>query len=178
MRVFIGLAAILIGSTLFATSSFAHVTLAVKEAAVGADYKATFQVPHGCKGSATVELSVEIPSGLLAVKPQPKPGWKIEILTGAYDKPYHHYRSEVSDGVKSVTWSGGDLPDDYYDEFVLVGYLDNGLQPGSWLYFPTVQTCKQGTDRWTDIPDDSKSADEHRSPAPSLKLLPPAVNSN
>jgi uncharacterized protein YcnI len=178
MRLIPSLATALMGSTLFATSSFAHVTLAVKEAAVGADYKATFQVPHGCKGSATVELSVEIPGGFLAVKPQPKPGWKIEIVTGAYDKPYHHYRSEITDGVKSVTWSGGDLPDDYYDEFVLVGYLDKGLQPGSWLYFPAVQTCKQGIDRWTDIPGDTKSSGEPHSPAPALKLLPPPVNSN
>jgi uncharacterized protein YcnI len=178
MRIFVCLAATTIASTLFATSAFAHVTLAVKEAAVGTDYKAVFQVPHGCKSSATIELSVQIPSRLVAVKPQPKPGWKIEIATGEYDKPYHHFHSEVTNGVKSVTWSDGNLPDDYYDEFVLIGYLDKELQPGSWLYFPTVQTCEQGIDRWTDLPGDSLSSGKHHSPAPALKLLPPPVNSN
>ena len=117
-----------------------------------------------------------MPDGFLAVKPQPKPGWQIEIVKGPYDKPYHLHRSEVTEGVKSITWSGN-LPDDYYDEFVLIGYLDKGLQPGSQLYFPTVQTCEQGVDRWTDKPGDGKPSDEHRSPAPSLKL-PPAENAN
>lgn len=177
MRIF-GLVAVTVGLLLLPATSFAHVTFAVKEAPVGTDYKATFRVPHGCKGSATVKLSVEIPDGMVAVKPQPKPGWQIEIGKGPYGKPYHHYRSEVSEGVKSVTWSGGDLPDEYYDEFVLMGYLDKGLQPGSRLYFPTVQTCERGVDRWTGIPTDGKPSDEDRSPAPSLKLLPPVENSD
>lgn len=175
MRLILGFAAF-VGLVVLAAPSFAHVTLAVKQAPVGADYKATFRVPHGCKGSATVELSVEIPAGLVGVKPQPKPGWQIEIVKGPYSKPYHHYRSEVTEGVKSVTWSGGNLPDEYYDEFVLVGYLDRGLQPGSQLYFPTVQTCEQGVERWIEVPADDKKSSAYRSPAPSLKLLPPVEN--
>lgn len=177
MRVTFGFVAFIGGAFLTITPAFSHITLAVKEAPIGADYKAVFRVPHGCKGSATVKLSVDVPDGLLAVKPQPKSGWQIEIVKGPYDKPYHLYRSEVTEGVKSITWSGN-LPDDYYDEFVLIGYLDKGLEPGSQLYFPTVQTCEQGVDRWTDIPGDGKSSDEHRSPAPSLKLLPPTENAN
>jgi uncharacterized protein YcnI len=178
MRIALGLAAVMVGLVVLATPSFAHVTLAVKEAPVGADYKATFRVPHGCKGSATVKLSVEIPEGMVGVKPQPKPGWQIEIVKGPYAKPYHHYRSEVTEGVKSVAWSGGNLPDEYYDEFVLMGYLDKGLQPGSALYFPTVQTCEQGIERWIEIPADGKSSNDYRSPAPSLKLLPSVENSD
>ena len=178
MRILSGFAAIAAGSLLFVTPAFSHVTLAVKEAPVGANYKAVFRVPHGCKGSATIKLTIEMPAGFLAVKPQPKPGWQIEIVKGPYGKPYHHYRSEVTEGVKSVTWSGGNLPDEYYDEFVLVGFLAKGLQSGSRLYFPTVQTCEQGVDRWIEIPADGKSSDEYRSPAPSLKLLPPVENSD
>ena len=177
MRILILVAATL-GVLLLPAPSFAHVTLAVKAAPVAADYKATFRVPHGCKGSATVKLSVEMPDGFVAVKPQPKPGWQIDIVNGPYDKPYHHYRSEVTEGVKSITWSGGRLPDDYYDEFVLVGYLDQELQAGSTLYFPTVQTCEQGVDRWIDIPAAGKPSSEYRSPAPSLKLLPRIENSD
>jgi periplasmic copper chaperone A len=150
----------------------------VREAPVGADYKAVFRVPHGCKGSATVKLSVQIPDGVVAGKPQPKPGWRIEIVKGRYDKPYHHYHSEVTEGVKSVTWSGGNLPDDNYDEFVLIGHLDEGLSPGSRLYFPTVQTCEQGVDRWVDTPGDGPLSGDHQSPAPSLKLLPAVGNAD
>jgi uncharacterized protein YcnI len=115
-----------------------------------------------------VKLNVEIPDGMVGVKPQPKPGWQIEIARGPYGKPYHHYRSEVTEGVKSVTWFGGNLPDDYYDEFVLIGYLDKGLQPGSWLYFPVVQSCEQRVERWVEMPTAGASSHDYRSPAPSL----------
>jgi periplasmic copper chaperone A len=176
MRILFSIAAFAGGTLILITPALSHVTLAVKEAPVGADYKAVFRVPHGCKGSATVKLNVEMPNGIVAVKPQPKPGWQIQIVKGPYDKPYRLYHSEVTEGVKSVTWAGGKLPDDYYDEFVLVGHLDGGLQPGSRLYFPTVQTCEQGVERWVEIPDGSHSSDQRRFPAPFLKLLPAVEN--
>lgn len=169
---------VFIGISLLSTPSFAHVTLAVTEAPVGTEYKAIFRVPHGCKGSATIKLSVEIPNGVIGVKPQPKAGWQIEIVKGPYDKPYHQFRSEVTEGVKSVTWSGGSLPDAYYDEFVFIGHLDKGLQANSKLYFPTVQTCERGVDSWVEIPSDGKPVSDYRSPAPSLKLLPAVESPN
>jgi periplasmic copper chaperone A len=172
MRVLLSVAAIVGGALLGVTPAFAHVTLAVKQAPVGADYKAVFRVPHGCKGSATIKLSVQMPDGIVAVKPEPKPGWQIEIAKGPYAKPYHLYHALVNEGVKSVTWYGGKLPDDYYDEFVLVGHLDGGLQPGSRLYFPAVQTCEQGVESWVEIPDDSHSSARPQFPAPFLQLLP------
>ena len=64
------------GYCLLATAALAHVTLATKETPVGAEYKAVFRVGHGCKGSPTVKLSVEVPSGVVAVKPQPNRGGK------------------------------------------------------------------------------------------------------
>jgi uncharacterized protein YcnI len=165
--------AVIGGSGLLGTTAFAHVTLAIKEAPVGAEYKAIFRVPHGCKGSATVKLSVEVPAGMIAAKPQPKSGWQIEIAKGADDRPDH--RSAVSEVVKAVTWSGGNLPDDYYDEFVLSGRIDKALEPGTTLYFPVTQTCEQGIERWFDIPAAGEAARDHRSPAPSVKLLPAAA---
>jgi periplasmic copper chaperone A len=174
-RILLFFAVIAGAALLFIDPASSHVTLATKEAPVGAEYKAVFRVPHGCKGSATITLSVEMPDGMIAVKPQPKPGWQIEIVKGTYDKPYHLYRSEVTAGVKSVTWFGGKLPDDYYDEFALIGHLDKGLQPGSRLYFPIVQTCEQGVDRWVEIPDDGHSSERRRFPAPFVHLLPAAA---
>lgn len=103
MRMLLAFAATTGGALLLVTAASSHVTLAVKDAPVGTDYKAVFRVPHGCKGSATIKLSVEMPAGMVGVKPQPKPGWQIEIVKGAYDKPYYLYHSEVKGGVKSVT---------------------------------------------------------------------------
>jgi periplasmic copper chaperone A len=161
---------------LLMTAAFAHVTLATKEAPVGAEYKAIFRVPHGCKGSGTIKLSVELPVGVIGVKPQPKPGWQIEIAKGVDDHPDH--RSAVSEVVKAITWSGGNLPDDYYDEFVLSGRIDKALEPGTTLYFPVTQTCEQGIERWIEIPAAGKASRDYRSPAPSVKLLPAAAKSS
>lgn len=164
------LAAVVGGSSLLATTAFAHVTIATKEVPVGADYKAIFRVPHGCNGSATVKLSVEVPAGVIGVKPQPKPGWRIEIVKGPGDHP--DQRAAVSEVVKSVTWSGGNLPDDYYDEFVLSSRIDKALEPGATLYFPVTQICEQGIERWNEIPAAGKTTRDYKFPAPAVKLLP------
>jgi uncharacterized protein YcnI len=168
-------AALLLAGTSFAS---AHITLEKQEAAIGSGYKAVLRVPHGCKGSATVSLSVQIPAGVIAVKPQPKPGWRIDIGRGKYDQPYDYYGSKVGEGVRTITWSDGRLPDDYYDEFVFNSYLTKGLEAGGTLYFPVVQTCEEGVERWIEIPAAGKNADDYESPAPALKLLAPQGDSD
>jgi uncharacterized protein YcnI len=152
--------------------SFAHVTLEAQEASVGGAYKAVLRVPHGCSGSATTRIRVQIPEGVIAVKPMPKPGWTLETTKGKFAKAYDYYGTPTSDGVKEVSWSGGKLPDEYYDEFVFRGYLTSDLKPGATLYFPVVQECETGVDRWIEVPADGKSADDYESPAPGVRLVP------
>ncbi|WP_088342972.1 MULTISPECIES: DUF1775 domain-containing protein [Rhodomicrobium] len=153
--------------------ALAHVTLEAKEAPVASGYKAVFRVPHGCKGAATVKLRVQIPEGVIAVKPMPKPGWSLETVKGKYAKSYPYYHGvTLSEGVKEVVWSGGKLPDDYYDEFVMQTSLTADLAPETVLYFPVVQECEQGVERWIEIPEAGKSAADYEKPAPGVKLLP------
>lgn len=157
-----------------APAALAHVTLQTAQAQVGSGYKAVFQVPHGCKGSATIKLSVQIPPGVIAVKPQPKPGWKVETTTGKYDQSYDFFHgAKLEEGVKTVTWSEGSLSDGHYDEFVFSSYLAPSLKPGDKLFFPTVQSCEQGVERWIEIPAAGKSARDYGNPAPALELLAP-----
>ncbi|MGE0766645.1 MAG: YcnI family protein [Hyphomicrobiaceae bacterium] len=156
----------------FGKVAHAHVTLAQKEAPVGSSYRATFRVPHGCDNSPTLRVRVQIPDGVVGVKPMPKPGWEIDLAKGKYDKPYAMYHGSVTEGVKEVTWSG-QLSDDYYDEFVISVYLTNDLEPGSTLYFPVVQECAKGSNRWIEIPAaDHSHAGHDKHPAPGLQLLP------
>ncbi|TXL71925.1 YcnI family protein [Vineibacter terrae] len=152
----------------------AHVSLETREAAVAGSYKAVFRVPHGCKGAATIGLRVKIPEGVIGVKPMPKPGWTLATVKGKYAGSYSYYhRSTVSEGVTEVAWSGGALPDDFYDEFVMQVYLTDSLKPGTMLYFPVVQECAGGAvDRWIEIPAEDRKADDYEAPAPGLKLLP------
>src|SRR4029079_9272850 len=101
-----------------ASPAAAHITLETKQAAVGSYYKAVFTVPHGCAGSATTKIRVQIPEGVIAVKPMPKAGWSVEAISGKYAAEYSFHGRKFSEGVKEVVWSGGKLADDHYDEFV------------------------------------------------------------
>jgi uncharacterized protein YcnI len=70
-----------------------------------------------------------------------------------------------------VAWSGGNLPDAYYDEFVLRGMLASDL-PAGMLYFPVVQECEKGVDRWIEIPEAGKTSEDYETPAPGVNVLP------
>jgi uncharacterized protein YcnI len=161
-------------AALAASSASAHITLENREATIGAPYKAVFTVPHGCAGSATIKIRVQIPEGVIAVKPMPKAGWNVEVVKGKYAADYDFHGAKLSEGVKEVVWSGGRLSDDNYDEFVISTFLTGALKPNTMLYFPTVQECEQGIGRWIDIPAEGGAAHGHdsKSPAPGVKLMP------
>ena len=151
----------------------AHVSLETKQATVGASYKAMFSVPHGCAGSPTVKIRVQIPEGVIGVKPMPKAGWSVDVVEGQYSIEYDYHGNKVSSGAKEVVWSGGKLPDHNYDEFVISTFLTDGLKPNTTLYFPVVQECEKGVSRWIEIPAEGAAhSQEGKSPAPGVKLLP------
>jgi uncharacterized protein YcnI len=156
----------------FAAAS-AHVTLEKSQAPIGAPYKAVLRVPHGCEGSATTALRIRVPDGMIAVKPMPKPGWKVETVIGKYQKSYDYFHgAKLSEGVVEISFTGGNLPDAYYDEFVFTGFIVGDLEPGTILYVPVVQECEKGINRWIEIPVAGKSSRDYPEPAPALKLLP------
>lgn len=158
--------------TIGSTAALAHVTLEKGEAPVGSTYKAVFRVPHGCEGKPTNVVRVQIPEGVIAIKPMPKPGWTLEKVKGAYVKSYDYYGTPMSEGVKEIVWSGGSLGDDEYDEFVLRGYLTPDLGVGSTLYFPVMQECPEGAaERWIEIPAEGQTSDDLELPASGIKLL-------
>ena len=135
--------------------ALAHVSASPREAVAGAYQVVRFGVGHGCPGAAaTVALRLEMPAGLGAARPQPKPGWALEIET-------------AGDTVQAVVWRGR-LPADQFDEFVVLMRLPE--QPGT-IFIPAIQTCDQGESRWTQTaPPETTPRPTH--PAPSLRLLP------
>ena len=161
--------------TLGSTAPFAHATLETQQAPINANYKAVMRTPHGCEGTATLKVRIQIPEGVISVKPQPKPGWTLETVKAKYAKPYDYYGTPMTEGVKEIIWTGK-LLDENYDEFVFRAYLTDSLKPGEMLYFPTIQECEKGVHRWIEIPAEGKKADDYKEPAPGLKLLPPMTN--
>src|SRR5581483_11956463 len=94
-------------AALLASPAGAHVLLDQdRPATVGADYKAVFVVPHGCSGSATVKLRVQIPEGVIVTQTEPKAGWSVEEIKGKFSGEYDVHGAKVSEGVKEVAWSG------------------------------------------------------------------------
>lgn len=147
--------------------AFAHVTLEVQEARIGSTYKAILRVPHGCGAEATNVVRVQIPEGFYAVKPMPKPGWTLETVTGDYEQSYDNHGTAMTEGVREIVWSGGNLPNEWYDEFVFRGTFSGELEPGPF-YFPTIQECASGEEAWIDVSGDADA----ELPAPSLELAP------
>jgi uncharacterized protein YcnI len=45
-------------------------------------------------------------------------------------------------------------------------------EPGTTIWFPIVQECEQGVNRWIEIPAEGKSADDYEEPAPGVTLTP------
>jgi uncharacterized protein YcnI len=151
----------------------AHVVLENQEAVVGSYYKAVLKVSHGCNGQATQKLIVEIPDGFRGAKPMIKTNWKITIVKGSLAKPYISHGKTISEGTTLVEWVEGNLPSEYYDEFVLVGQLTE--EPGN-LYFKVTQICQSSKLEWTQIPDQGKTIKDYSSPAVLLKVLPKEEN--
>jgi len=158
-----------VGALASVACASAHVTLETGEASVGASYKAVMRVPHGCEGSATTAIRIRIPSGVIGVKPKPKPVWQLNVVTGSYPKPFTLRGAKVTEGVTELSWSNGKLADAHYDEFIFTSVLAEELEAGKTIYFPVVQECERGVHRWIEIPKDGENSPE---PAPGLKLLP------
>lgn len=158
-------------AALIATPAFAHITLETQQAAPGAGYKAVFRVPHGCDGAATTGLRIQIPEGFIDAKPMPHAGWTIATKAGAYAKTYKLYGADVKSGVTEIDFTGGNLPDAYYDEFVVAGTLADSFKPGDVVYFPVIQECGTAAERWIELPAAGQTIDELKRPAPHLDIV-------
>lgn len=146
----------------------AHVSLEVPSAAVGSTYKAVLRIPHGCEGKATTAIKVWIPEGFINVKPMPKADWELQTVVSGYEGSYELHGNPLTEGVTEVVWSGGELPDAYYDEFVFRGTVAATVPEGTTLYFPAVQLCDGAEEAWIDV----TGAEDAEMPAPSLELGP------
>lgn len=155
---------------LAATPALAHVELQAGKAPADSSYKAVLMVPHGCAGSPTVALKVQIPDGLVGTKPMAKPGWKVSVKTAKLAQAVEIEGETITQAVKEIDWSGGSLPDSLYDEFAFVTNLPD--KPGTTLYFPAVQICAKGETHWIEVPAQGQSSDDLKAPAPSLTLGP------
>lgn len=141
----------------------AHASLEKTEAESGSYYKGVMGISHGCDGSATTQVTIEIPDGVRGVKPVPKAGWQLDIIKEQLAKPYESHGKTIVEDVRKITWYGNILEHGHYDEFVFRGQIAVGNS--SKLYFPVRQECVVGELNWDQTPDSVKTGhqghDEH-----------------
>ncbi|APG84569.1 copper metallochaperone [Sinorhizobium americanum CCGM7] len=161
------------GLTFAATAmAHAHATLEVDSTSNEKTFKAILQVPHGCDGKPTTEVQVKLPEGFVFAKPQPKPGWELEIIKGDYQKTYDNHGTKVSSGPVEIRWKGGSLPDEFYDTFVIRGKV-SGFDNETVLAFPTTQLCgAEAKVVWDQVPADGEDAHALEHPAPTVTVTP------
>ncbi len=164
LSLFLATATLLAG----AVPAHAHIVLQTQEAEIGKTFRAVLVVGHGCGDAATTAVRVQIPEGFYNVKPMLKAGWTVETVTGPYETPFENHGSTLEEGVKEISWSGGELPNDFFDEFVFRGTFGADVSTDQPFYFPVIQSCGDAEDAWIDT-----SGDHHAEfPAPSVTLSP------
>ena len=160
--------------TCSAGSVLAHASLTPGEAPNGATVRLAVTVPHGCDGAPTDTVIVRLPEGFVSAKPQAKAGWAIEITSGDYAKPYEVHGEPVTAGALEVKWSGGSLPEDQFDEFVVRGSL-LGFDQAARLPFMVTQLCGTASVAWTEVAAEGQDAHALEHPAQLLAVTPAAA---
>jgi uncharacterized protein YcnI len=150
----------------------AHVTATPSTAEAGAYTVVTFSVGHGCEGSPTTKIEIQVPESVLAVTPTRNPYYEVEKTMVDLDEPVADaHGNEVTERVGSIVYTADTpLPEGQRDTFELSFQLPDA--EGEVLTFPTVQTCQEGETGWVEVPAEGQDADELDSPAPAFEILP------
>ena len=150
----------------------AHVTIAEDTVDAGAYEILTVSLGHGCDGSATTEVAIQIPEGINAVTPTREAQYTVEKVMEELDTPItDSHGSELTERVAQVVYTATTpLPDGQRDAFELSVRIPEDAAD-STLYFPTVQTCEQGETAWVQIPEEGQDGDDLEAPAPSVDVV-------
>lgn len=113
------------------------------------------RIPHGCEGGlATDTIKIQLPADFQSVKPQFKSGWKAAV-------------SKNAAGQFEVSWSGGSLPDDQFDDF---GMSVKFPKKAGDYALPTVQYCGSSSVAWIEVAHNGQDSHSLDKPAPVVKV--------
>jgi uncharacterized protein YcnI len=149
----------------------AHVTGTPSTTAAGAYTVVTFSVGHGCEGSPTTRLEIQVPEQVTSVTPTRNPLYELEKNIEQLDEPVTDaHGNEITERVASISYTADTpLPEGQRDTFELSFQIPEDAA-GEVLAFPTVQTCEQGRTGWTQLPEEGQDADELDTPAPYFEI--------
>lgn len=168
----IAVAALTLGG---AGAASAHVSVSPSEGAAGSFTVLTLSVPHGCDGSPTTKVVVQVPEQILSVTPTRNSNWDVKKVMTQLDEPVTDtHGNEVTERVGQVVYTAKTpLPEGYRDAFELSLQLPDAA--GETLTFPAIQTCEKGETAWVEVPAEGQNPDELVAPAPTVTILPAEV---
>lgn len=130
----------------------AHVTVTPNGTAAGTSSVLTFAFGHGCDGSPTTALAIDIPESIRAVAPTLHPNWTIEKVT-------------EGDRIARIVYTAiTPVEEGYRDAIELSVRLPEG-GAGDTLVFPVLQTCTEGEVNWNELAEEGAAEPEHPAPA-------------
>ena len=151
---------------LFAQQAWGPTTVSPKQATQASYQRLSFGISHGCEGSPTLEVVVELPESVMGAKPMPKPGWTVETEVRPLSVPFSLHGKEIKQDVRVIRWREM-LIDAQYDEFVVMSKLWNKTGP---IFIPVTQVCEKGRMNWNQLPDGSGVRSIY--PAPVIEVMP------
>lgn len=133
------------------TAAQAHVSAGASSTAAGSRTVVTFSVPHGCEGSPTQVVTIDIPESIVSVTPTINPLWTVEKVAVPLDEPIEsEYGGDpITERIGQVVYTStsGGLAEGFRDTFELALQLPAG-EAGEVIAFPVTQTCTEGTAVW------------------------------
>jgi uncharacterized protein YcnI len=155
---------------LVAAPAGAHVSGTPSETAAGSFTVLTMSVPHGCDGSPTTRVEIQVPESVLSVTPTRNPYYDLEANIEKLDEPVTDaHGNEVTERTATIVYTSNDpLPEGQRDTFELTFQVPDAA--GETLAFPTVQTCEKGETGWVEVPSEGQDPDELEYPAPSFEV--------
>lgn len=150
-----------------APAASAHVTVSTDNTTAGGYAIVAFNVPHGCEGSPTTKIEVQLPEGTQEFKPEISPLWDAKVTSKqAPDGTKAEDGDAITELPSVATWTFKQpVPD---ANLVLLRATMNLPKSAGQVNFPVVQTCSKGSVSWTEI--QKAGADEPEHPAPSFMV--------
>ena len=164
----------LLGAGLLALSAplaaSAHVEVDPSSTAAGSYSLLTFSVGHGCEGSSTTGITIDIPESITSVTPTVNPGWDIDKIAVDLATPLDDGEGDtITTRVGQVSYTAqAPLADGLRTTFVLSLQIPADAAVGDTLAFPVLQTCEVGETDWADAVVEGEEEPAH--PAPSLTV--------
>lgn len=145
----------------------AHVGLDPTTTGAGEGATLEFSFGHGCDGSPTERLEIQLPEEVLTAAPVVGGPWSIDVNTSELDEPVEHGHSEITERVDSVVFTADEPIDDSYRGVAEMRITIPDVDPGTLLEFPTVQSCTEGETGWVQSSVDETEPDF---PAPAFEV--------